>query len=114
MLSSPVAAGKFTSSAPTATPFGLPIPRPLQAALISAASFSSLAVVPIAVLFFAPERMRIPVIAAAALLSLGLMGALGGHVAGAPRLRAALRVLIGGGLAMAVSALVGRLFGVTT
>ena len=86
--------------------------RPVQAALISAASFASLALVPIAALLLAPERQRILLIAAAALLSLGCMGALGGHVSGAPRTRAALRVLIGGGLAMAVSALVGRLFGV--
>ena len=86
--------------------------RPIQAALISALSFSSLAILPILALVFAPERARIPVIAATALASLGFMGALGGHVAGAPRMRAALRVLVGGGLAMAVSALVGRLFGV--
>ncbi|HEY4104240.1 MAG TPA: VIT family protein [Polyangiaceae bacterium] len=86
--------------------------RPLQAGLVSAASFSSLALVPILALLIAPEPMRIVLIAASALVSLGCMGALGGHVAGAPRLRAALRVLIGGGLAMAVSALVGRLFGV--
>ncbi|HWZ89549.1 MAG TPA: VIT family protein [Polyangiaceae bacterium] len=86
--------------------------RPIQAALISAASFSSLALVPIVALLLAPESERIPVIALAALLSLGFMGALGGHVAGAPRTRAALRVLVGGGLAMAVSALVGRLFGI--
>jgi VIT1/CCC1 family predicted Fe2+/Mn2+ transporter len=86
--------------------------RPMQAALTSAASFSSLALVPILALLLAPEQYRIPVIAAAALVSLGLMGALGGHVAGAPRGRAAVRVLLGGGLAMAVSALIGHLFGV--
>lgn len=86
--------------------------RPLQAAVTSALSFSSLALVPILALLVAPQPLRIPVIAVAALVSLGSMGALGGHVAGAPKLRAAVRVLIGGGLAMAVSALIGHLFGV--
>jgi VIT1/CCC1 family predicted Fe2+/Mn2+ transporter len=80
--------------------------------LTSAASFSSLALVPIITLVLAPEHYRIVAIAASALASLGFMGALGGHVAGAPRARAALRVLIGGGLAMAVSALIGHLFGI--
>jgi VIT1/CCC1 family predicted Fe2+/Mn2+ transporter len=86
--------------------------RPFQAALTSAASFSSLALVPIVTLLVAPERYRILAIAVAALASLGLMGALGAQVAGAPRGRGALRVLVGGGLAMAVSALIGHLFGV--
>ena len=86
--------------------------RPMQAALISAASFASLALVPIGALQLAPAQARILSVAMAALASLGLLGALGGEIAGAPRWRAALRVLIGGGLAMAVSALVGHLFGI--
>jgi len=85
--------------------------RPLQAALTSAASFASLALVPIVALLLAPAAHRILAIALAALVALGVMGALGGHIAHAPRGRAALRVVVGGGLAMAVSALVGRLFG---
>jgi len=85
--------------------------RPVQAALVSAFSFSSLALVPIAAHLLAPARFRIEVIAGAALVALGLMGALGGHIAGAPRGRAALRVLLGGGLAMAISAVVGHAFG---
>lgn len=86
--------------------------RPLQAALVSAVSFASLSLVPIVALLVAPAHWRSAAIAGSALAALGAMGALGGHIAGAPRLRAALRVLFGGGLAMAVSALVGHLFGV--
>jgi vacuolar iron transporter family protein len=86
--------------------------RPVQAALISAASFASLALLPIGALLLAPARLRIPTVAAVALASLGLLGALGGEIAGAPRGRAALRVLIGGGLAMAISALAGHAFGI--
>ena len=88
--------------------------RPLQAAWISAASFASFALVPIAALLVAPSSFQIPAIAALSLASLAALGALGGHLGGAPVGRAALRVTIGGGLAMAVTAAIGRLFGVST
>lgn len=86
--------------------------RPVQAALVSAASFACMATLPIASLLVAPRSLRIPLIAVVALASLGVLGALGGHLAGAARGRAAIRVLAGGGLAMATSALIGRLLGV--
>jgi VIT1/CCC1 family predicted Fe2+/Mn2+ transporter len=85
--------------------------RPLQAALVSAASFASAAALPIVVLLLSPAALRIPALAVAALAGLGLLGALGGYLGGAPKLRAALRVLLGGGLGMAISAMVGRLLG---
>jgi VIT1/CCC1 family predicted Fe2+/Mn2+ transporter len=87
--------------------------RPLQAAWISAASFASFALVPIAALLVAPEALRIPVIAAASLSSLAALGALGGYLGGAPMGRAALRVTLGGALAMAVTAIIGRVLGVS-
>jgi VIT1/CCC1 family predicted Fe2+/Mn2+ transporter len=86
--------------------------RPMQAAWISAASFASFAVVPIVALLAAPLGQRIPAIAALSLASLAALGAFGGHLGGAPIGRAALRVTIGGALAMAVTAAIGRLFGV--
>jgi VIT1/CCC1 family predicted Fe2+/Mn2+ transporter len=86
--------------------------RPMQAAWISAASFASFAVVPIASLLVAPAASRIPAIAAASLITLAGLGAFGGHLGGAPVGRAALRVTIGGALAMAVTAAIGRIFGV--
>ena len=85
--------------------------RPFQAAWISALSFASFALVPILANLAAPAAIRIGVIAGASLVSLGALGALGGHLGGAPRLRAAMRVTLGGGLAMAVTAGVGRLVG---
>jgi len=87
--------------------------RPMQAAWISAASFALFAVVPIAALFVAPITLRIPVIAAFSLLSLAALGAFGGHLGGAPLGRAALRVTLGGTLAMIVTALIGRILGVS-
>jgi VIT1/CCC1 family predicted Fe2+/Mn2+ transporter len=87
--------------------------RPLQAAWISAASFALFAMVPILALLIAPEGLRIPLIAATSLASLAALGAFGGRLGGAPVGRAALRVTLGGGLAMAVTAAIGRLLGVS-
>ena len=85
--------------------------RPLQAAAVSAGSFGSAALVPIAALLVAPGLARIPVIALTGLASLAAAGLVGGYLASNRKGRAALRVLLGGGLAMGVSALVGRLLG---
>jgi VIT1/CCC1 family predicted Fe2+/Mn2+ transporter len=87
--------------------------RPLQAAWISATSFSTFALLPIAVLLVAPASWRIPAIAAVSLASLGALGAFGAHLGGAPLGRAALRVTVGGALAMAVTAAIGRVLGVS-
>lgn len=86
--------------------------QPLQAALVSAASFASLAAIPIVTLLFAPAPMRVPAIAMVSLASLAGLGALGGYAGGAPMLRAAVRVAMGGGVAMATTALIGHLLGV--
>jgi VIT1/CCC1 family predicted Fe2+/Mn2+ transporter len=86
--------------------------RPLQAAWISAMCFASFAMVPIFALLVAPASGRIPAIAVLSLVSLGALGAFGGYLGGAPIGRAALRVTIGGTLAMVVTAGIGRLFGV--
>jgi vacuolar iron transporter family protein len=85
--------------------------RPIQAAWISASSFASFAIVPIATLLVAPASLRIPAIAGVSLMSLAALGAFGGYLGGAPLGRAALRVILGGGLAMAVTAAIGRLLG---
>jgi VIT1/CCC1 family predicted Fe2+/Mn2+ transporter len=87
--------------------------RPMQAAWISAASFASFAVVPITALLVAPAALRIPVIAALSLVSLAALGAFGGHLGGAPLGRASLRVTLGGVLAMAVTAVIGKILGIS-
>lgn len=86
--------------------------RPLQAAWISAASFGTFALVPIVALLLAPAGLRIPVIAACSLVSLAALGAFGAHLGGAPRARAALRVVVGGAFGMALTAAIGHLVGV--
>jgi vacuolar iron transporter family protein len=87
--------------------------RPLQAAWISAVSFAMFAGVPVIALLIAPAALRIPLIAALSLLSLSALGAFGGHLGGAPLGRAALRVTLGGALAMTVTAIIGRILGVS-
>ena len=86
--------------------------RPLQAAAVSAVSFSLGALVPLLVVLVVGASARVAMVIAAALVGLAALGALGARLGGAPPLRPALRVLVGGGLAMAATALVGRLFDV--
>ena len=86
--------------------------RPLQAAWISATSFAAFALVPLVALLLAPTTLGAQTVAAASLLSLAALGAFGGHLGGAPMGPAALRVTIGGAIAMAITAGIGRLFGV--
>ena len=85
--------------------------RPLQAALVSAASFALGAVPGLLVMMLAPAALRIPLTAATAIVLLATLGAIGGKLGGAPPGRAALRVTVGGGLAMALTAAIGRLAG---
>ena len=87
--------------------------RPLQAAWISAASFAAFAMVPIGVLLVSPASLRIPLIAVFSLASLAALGAFGGYLGGAPAGRASLRVVLGGALAMLVTAAIGRILGVS-
>lgn len=85
--------------------------RPLQAALTSAATFAVGAALPLAAALLAPERLLIPVTAAASLLFLAGLGATASHVGGSPRAVGAVRVTFWGVLAMAATAGIGALFG---
>ena len=87
--------------------------RPIQAAWISALSFAVFALVPVLALLVAPPSLRMHTIALVTLVSLASLGALGGYLGGAPKFRAALRVAIGGGIAMAVTAAIGHVLGLT-
>jgi vacuolar iron transporter family protein len=86
--------------------------RPLQAAWVSAVSFSTFALVPITALALAPAAWRVPAVAIVTLIALGALGALGGWLGGASSGRAAARVVGGGALAMAITSGIGRLLGV--
>ena len=81
---------------------------PVQAAGVSAGAFAAGAAVP---LVAAVLRSSPWIVAAVSLVALGALGVAGAKVGGAARGRAAIRVLVGGGLAMAVTAVIGALVG---
>jgi VIT1/CCC1 family predicted Fe2+/Mn2+ transporter len=85
--------------------------RPIQAALASAASFAVGAVMPLFVTAMAPGAELIPLVSGSSLAVLALLGALSARAGGAGMMAGALRVTFWGGLAMAVTAGIGRLFG---
>ena len=86
-------------------------PRPIQAALASAASFAVGAAMPLAVTAIAPVATLIPLVSGTSLLFLALLGGLAAHAGGASVKLGAFRVTFWGALAMALTAGVGALFG---
>jgi VIT1/CCC1 family predicted Fe2+/Mn2+ transporter len=85
--------------------------RPVQAALTSAASFSVGAAMPLLMVVVAPAWALVPVVSAASLAFLALLGAIGAKAGGANILRATARVTFWGALAMALTAGIGKIFG---
>ncbi len=87
--------------------------RPLQAALASGATFSVAAAVPLVAAWLAPADAIVTVVLAISVVTLAILGALGAWAGGAPLLRGTLRVVGWGVFAMAVTAAIGSLFGVS-
>ena len=85
--------------------------RPLQAAYVSAGSFALAAAIPLLAVILAPGGARIAVVVVASLVSLATIGVVGARLGGAPPTRAAVRVLVGSGLAMGLAAAIGALVG---
>jgi len=85
--------------------------RPVQAAIYSALSFTTGALLPIIAFLLVPTSARTVAVVVSALIALAALGIAGARTGGAPMLPAALRVGVGGGLAMAVTAAVGHLVG---
>lgn len=85
--------------------------RPLQAAVFSAVSFAIGAGLPLGVtaLFSGPVLM--PVVGVSSLIFLAILGGVAAHTGGANILTGALRILFWGAVAMAATAVVGKLFG---
>lgn len=87
--------------------------RPLQAALTSAATFSAGAALPLIVVLLVPASLLLWSVAGSSLLFLALLGTLSAGAGGAPLIVGAARVSFWGALAMALTAGVGALFGVS-
>jgi VIT1/CCC1 family predicted Fe2+/Mn2+ transporter len=85
--------------------------RPVQAALASAATFAVGAALPLATAAIVPTTAIILAVPALSLAFLAALGWLSARTGGARGARAVLRVTFWGAFAMALTALVGRLFG---
>ncbi|MDO8561420.1 MAG: VIT family protein [bacterium] len=85
--------------------------NPWHAAFASGASFLAGAVIPLTAIVVPPAALRIPATFAAVLAALVVTGMLSAHVGGARKIRATIRVVLGGALAMAITFGIGKLFG---
>ena len=85
--------------------------NPWQAAIASFLSFSVGGLIPFLAMILTPSAWRIPVAVAAVLVALLAVGYLSAMVGQAPKVRAIIRVVVGGLVAMAVTYGVGVLFG---
>ncbi len=87
--------------------------RPLQAAGASALSFAVGSALPLLAVALAPVTLLLPLVFATSLVFLAVLGALAAKAGGAPVGVGAMRITFWGALAMAITAGVGTLFGVS-
>jgi VIT1/CCC1 family predicted Fe2+/Mn2+ transporter len=85
--------------------------RPVQAALASALTFAVGAALPLVAAAVVPLGQLIPTVSATSLFFLAALGGIAARTGGASMLRGAVRVTFWGALALALTALVGRMFG---
>lgn len=84
---------------------------PTQAGLASFIAFSIGGVIPLIAVLIAPVELRFIITFVAVIVALAITGYLSAHVGSASKLKAILRVVIGGALAMIITYVVGSLFG---
>jgi len=89
------------------------ISSPWAAAIASALSFTAGALIPLLAVIFTPDSLRLPVTVIAVLFSLVLTGTLSARAGQANQLRAALRVVVWGVGAMAITYAIGHLIGIS-
>lgn len=87
------------------------IVSPWHAAFASAIAFTLGAVLPMLAILLPPPGLRVPLTFTSVLLALAITGAVGAWIGGSSRTRAAVRVVIGGALALAATFLIGSLLG---
>lgn len=86
-------------------------PNPWAAAAASAAAFTVGGVLPLVAILAAQGGWRVPVTVLTVLVALALTGAAGARLGGVAGLRPAVRTIVGGGLALALTWLIGTLLG---
>ncbi|WP_024287521.1 VIT family protein [Cellulomonas sp. KRMCY2] len=87
--------------------------NPWHAAIASAIAFTVGALLPLAAVVLSPLGARIPVTFAAVVIALAVTGSVSARMGGAHRLRAMIRLIIGGALAMGITFGIGALLGAT-
>jgi VIT1/CCC1 family predicted Fe2+/Mn2+ transporter len=87
------------------------VASPWHAALASAVAFTIGGVLPLLAILLLPSSTRIPVTFAAVLVALAVTGATSARIGGSPVLRATIRVIVGGALALAATYIIGHLLG---
>ena len=87
------------------------IVSPWRAAFASAVAFIAGALLPLVVILLAPAGIRVPITFVAVLVALALTGAIGAHLGGSSKARAAVRVVVGGAVALVVTYGIGRALG---
>lgn len=86
--------------------------NPWHAAFASAISFLLGAAIPLCAILIPPHELKIPVAFLSVIIALVITGVLSAKLGKADPIRATLRVVIGGVLAMAVTYSIGKIFGV--
>jgi vacuolar iron transporter family protein len=84
---------------------------PWQAAISSAVSFTVGSLLPLVAILLPPTAWRVPITVITVLVALVLTGAASAVLGGAPKQRAVLRNVVGGGLALAITYGIGHLVG---
>jgi VIT1/CCC1 family predicted Fe2+/Mn2+ transporter len=87
------------------------IVSPWHAAFASAVAFTLGAVLPMLAILLPPPGIRVPLTFVTVLVALALTGALGAWIGGGSKQRAAVRVVVGGALALAATFTIGNLLG---
>lgn len=84
---------------------------PWHAALASAVAFLTGGVIPLLAILLPPQGWRVPFTFVIVLIALAVTGVISAQIGGSGRVRAALRVLIGGALALIATFTIGALLG---
>ncbi|BBO32297.1 VIT1/CCC1 transporter family protein [Lacipirellula parvula] len=86
--------------------------KPVQAALTSAAAFAAGAMLPLTTAVTSPSSVLLAAVVASSLFSLALLGGVAAKIGGSKLSVGVVRVTVWGAIAMALTAAVGRAFGV--
>ena len=87
--------------------------NPWHAAISSAISFTLGALLPLLAILLPPPAWRVPVTFVAVLLALAITGFASARIGGSDPVRASIRLVLGGALALVVTWLIGTLLGTT-